>query len=457
MSRIYDRGSALAITVAIIVLTLAAHTLIFNIDYPYTGQDYHPDEGVWTAVGKRYFQKFFIERDYSYETWNSYRFGDFGTGSPVVGKYIIGAALFLKGVVDIETVFPGYEFSDSGNWDDIKEQRPPENALEAARLPIQWMGIFSTLLVFLLTRELSNSWLIGLSAGMLFALHPLTLEYSQRAMMDIPLLFFSLMTLLLASLFLARIMGNRRLQLLAYAVGIGLSFGMAISIKVSAVVTLLIAASWGVIALIWIYRISFSPARNYLSRLFSAFLQDSDLLRITLSGALLSLLTVALVFISLNPFLYRNALRNTAHILGHGIRVAKFEVPIEQRLDSLDKRWNSLADTGLGKGGIFSNWLGLAGLDKILVGLGSAMCVYQIAKQDQPRNRKRGWIWLALWIVITWASVLLLLPFSWLRWYVPMAPIWAALEGMGIILVTQGGIVIFRQFSSWVNGSMLRA
>ena len=90
-----------------LALVIAAPLVIHHL--PHNPDHYHPDEGGWTAAEKDEFRLFFVERDWSYRTWNQARSATFGAHSPVVGKYIIGGALFLSGDPYRQTVFPDFE------------------------------------------------------------------------------------------------------------------------------------------------------------------------------------------------------------------------------------------------------------------------------------------------------------------------------------------------------------
>ena len=131
--------------------------------------DYHPDEGVWIVSGKYYFQKFFLEKDYSVDTWEDPKFGDFGTRNPVLGKYLYGAWLFVNGSVDHETTFENYNFKNPEDWVNFWELRPADKYLLSARQLAKWFGILCTLALFLLIRELTNSWLIGVPSRHLYS------------------------------------------------------------------------------------------------------------------------------------------------------------------------------------------------------------------------------------------------------------------------------------------------
>ena len=215
--------------------------------------DYHGDEGRWMASGDYYFQKFFVDRDWSYDTWRDDRFSSFGTWNPVIGKYIIGASLHLHGLGGRYTSLPPYYFEHNFAWNLAEGNVPPQNELVAARRPIAWMGILSTVLVFLLTRELSTSWLASLFAAVLFVVDPLVMLASRRAMIDMPALFFSLLALGTAWQMLTNILRCRWRQAIGWGIALGVSCGLCVGTKLNTILIVVVCGLWGVVNLFWLY------------------------------------------------------------------------------------------------------------------------------------------------------------------------------------------------------------
>ena len=90
----------------VLVLVLAGIALLTVHSLPVSVR-YHGDEGMWIASSKYTFQKVLLERDFRVDTWQS-QYGNFSRMTPPVGHYIIGASLFLHGVVDTTTDFPNH-------------------------------------------------------------------------------------------------------------------------------------------------------------------------------------------------------------------------------------------------------------------------------------------------------------------------------------------------------------
>lgn len=423
---------------------------------PVTGDNgYHGDEGRWIAAGDYYFQQFFVERDWSYSTWSDDRFGPFGTRNPVVGKYIIGASLYLHGVGGRYTTLPTYDFQHDFAWNITQGNVPPIDELVAARCPIAWMGIFSGVLVFLLARELSSSWLIGLCAAVLFIFDPLVLYSSHRAMVDIPALFFSLIALRMALEMYTNICSGRQRQAMLWSLGLGISCGLSVGTKLNASLIIVVCGLWGVANLIWLYseRCVIPTSRHrvvetikvYLNCLSRALRQDKRPVWHTVTSVALFTLIAMAIFLALNPFLYPHPIQNTWHLIEFGQIVADYEVPADQRLETWAQRWSNLFEAGLKRSGVFKRWFEWPWIDKILVYLGMLMCVRMIAQQGQKSALRRNLAWFMIWFAVEMAGILYWTPFDWWRWYLPLEPCWAILEGNGIALMLVEGWQAYRR------------
>jgi hypothetical protein len=175
------------------------------------------------------------------------------------------------------------------------------------------------------------------------------------------------------------------------------------------------------------------------ARLLVALRQDSKPVWITVTSvALFSLLTIV-VFLALNPFLYSHPVRNTGHMVELGRLVTRYNVPADQRLDAWARRWDSLMAIGLERTGFFRYYLHWPWIDKILAGLGALIGARAIVGRGQSKLLRRDYSWCAIWLAVTLAGILYWTPFSWPRWYLPLEPCWATLEGIGFAWVLAAG------------------
>jgi hypothetical protein len=413
--------------------------------------EYHPDEGVWIAGGKYYFEKFFIERDWSYETWSGQKFGNFGHRNVVLGKYIIGGSLFLSGTVEQGKDIPGYDF-DKLDWDKVKNTSPPENILRSARVPFKWIGVFSTIVLFLLIRQLSGSWVMGLMAGLLFCLQPHTISFSQKVMNDILALLFSFVAMLVSAVILKKFWKKSNKQIVVCSVIIGLVMGLVLQTKLNTLLIVFTIVIWGLAEILQIgvnmtgsqnislwQKVKFAIAAHHLRKKF--------LLAILVVSA-----TIACLWILPNPYLYKYPVKNTIHLLEFGSKVKQNKHASEDQKNlTLAKSWRSLVVNGPERSGVLHYWLGVSSWgDKLLVMLGTLSLTVLSISSIYNKGRGRGMAYMLIWFILALTGILLWTPFDWPRWYLPMSPVWASLESLGILT----GVAVISYFASTLRLKM---
>ena len=111
----------------------------------------------------------------------------------------------------------------------------------------------------------------------------------------------------------------------------------------------------------------------------------------------------------------------------------------EQRLDSWGRRLQNLFEVGLYETGAFQHWLHWPWLDSLLAGLGLVAIVCIIVQRDHSFMLRRGYSFILIWFLVAAVGILYWTPFSWWRWYLPLAPCWAILEGIGLTFVLMQG------------------
>lgn len=396
--------------------------------------DYHPDEGVWTAAGKYYFERFFLEGDFSYETWSSPRYMHFGHWNPTVGKFLFGASLFAQGVVEEGVpVRPYDDFGGMLGWNVIARSRPPAEILAASRRFVVLVGAVSTAVVFLLVRALTRSWATGALAALLQTTSPLWAVITGRALMDTPALLFGLATLLALTWALPRHGGEgraRRPWLGGLVVGAAL--GAALGTKLNTLLVAAVGVAWAAAWIAW----------RYAPLLRERGARDADLVglvrehpapfrRLVVVGAT-ALFVSGAVFYASNPYLYPRPVGNTLVLLSLNQALRDYPAPPDQRLDSWGERFGSLIHSG--ERGPLGRATGWPPADVVLAGLGALALVRRTARGRRARLEAS---WLLLWVGVTAAGVLVATPFNWARFYAPMIPCWAALEAAGLVAVVR--------------------
>ncbi len=421
------KGGKRIVLVCTVALSISSYFIFttfpppnFNFYLNSHAADYHPDEGVWTAAGKYYFEKFFLDKDWSYETWDTKKFGNFGNRNPVLVKCFVGASLFINGEVTSGESIPGFDFEQM-DWEVVRDLRPPEAVLDAARVPIMIMGIASVLLLFLLIRSFTGSWLLGLLSALVLSLQPHVISFSQKVMNDIPAVFFGLAALWVSFIALKEILvcANKGLVLRSFA--IGAVVGLAVQTKLSTLLVVIAIVVWSALELILTVKEK-GVAAVHIKKILLALMSFG--------------LVLSLIWILPNPLLYQQTLKNTYRIFSLGKKVRSNPSALEaQKNSTMQKRWESLIANGPDRSGIFGYYLGLpSSVDKVTMLLGIFLFALLFSR-SKAYAQKRGYAYLGIWMLITTGGILFWTPFDWPRWYLPMSPVWATLQAMGMVLV----------------------
>jgi hypothetical protein len=258
-------------------------------------------------------------------------------------------------------------------------------------------------------------------------------------MMEMPVTFFSLVTLLLAARTLEGVRSGDNPALARHAIPLGISCGLAVSTKLNALLIPVVVVLWG--ALLLLARIGLAafvePRAGF--RALAGQLRETGLAKV----ALVALGCVGFVFLASNPLLYHQPLSGTRRILALGSLVASYDVPREQRLDTLPRRVAQIAETGLHDSGPIRRWLGWPLVDAGLASLGIALL---IAGALSPRAgpRRFGYAMFLAWFCVTVLGTLAWVPFRWERWYLPLEPCWAIAEAMGVAAIARRSAAFVR-------------
>ena len=197
--------------------------------------------------------------------------------------------------------------------------------------------------------------------------------------------------------------------------------GLAISSKLSALVVLAICAVWAVVQL----SVSDLDARSTSG--------DARAASATMFVMGLALVLAGATTLLLNPLLLAAPITNSLYLLEFGEIVAGLNVAPDQRLDGQAIRWRSVFEMGLASSGVFHRWLGWRFADALLAAGGLTLVVTGLASRAGfGAGHRRGLAWLAVWFVVTLVAVVAWTPFRWRRWYLPLEPCWAVLEGMAV-------------------------
>jgi hypothetical protein len=273
---------------------------------------YHSDEGRYMARG-RYFSHLFVQHDLSRTKW-----GDkFETHThPMLANYIVGGWLWGRGY-DLETMPPPALSVQGLNFWLLFEQ-PMDQRLRVedfpellhAREPMIYLAAGAVSVLYVLGRILGGT-VAGLAAASLMIVSPHAQEFLARAVSEPPLLFFILLSLLFSVLGVRR--GRYGRLPLVWAVPLGVTLGLAVGTKLTALLSLAAVLAW----------ITVLAARAAWQRRPGA--PGTRLRRAwdSVRGWSLAAALAMVVFVASNPHLYPNPPLHVAHLFHHRAAVGE--------------------------------------------------------------------------------------------------------------------------------------
>lgn len=346
---------------------------------------YHMDEGYWIETSKWTFSKFVLEKDFSASQWTSWRLRTFGRTNPNAAKLLIGGILYLNGYGDFRGL-PAWDMSKSKQWNIENGNAAAMDELRVARWPIVVMTAFAAGLLFmgfsLSTSDLLRGIVGGIVSAIVFLTHPLVYTLGRQVMLDIPAIFFSIISVMCAWRVITdhdtpSLGANKKLWGLLASI----FSGIAVSTKLNAGIMLVLTVIVGLYAL-------FSSKTNK-DRLFWIFV----------------LLLPPVIFLALNPQLWPD--------IGKGIRVMlEFGKSIAARRERFP---DAALWTVTDRLQAFYIWVFGKPLELLLFSFGVIILV---------KN------WRTLWPILVWGSlsifaVLYWTPLNWNRYYLPAVPFYA--------------------------------
>ncbi|MBN1963520.1 MAG: phospholipid carrier-dependent glycosyltransferase, partial [Anaerolineae bacterium] len=191
-------GRAGASTTAVDALWLLA--LMLYVLGGMTLVPFHGDESTLIMMSRDYHYQF-IARDLSLVTYHAPPLDateqHLRLLNGTVPKYLIGFGWHLSGFT-VDDLNEQWLWGAGWDWNVENGHMPSDGLLRAARLPNALLTALSVPLLFLLARMWGGHW-VAYPASLLFATHPAILLHGRRAYMEAPLLFFGLLTVLLAA------------------------------------------------------------------------------------------------------------------------------------------------------------------------------------------------------------------------------------------------------------------
>ena len=295
-------------TLFILVFSVISACYFFGLD----NQSMHEDEYVWVYRGGRHFQALFLDHDFSDEIWQHY----YSYDQPKLAEFAFGAFTWLVYQKKPSQVFTESGFNSQGIeemearssevwWvknqaQDAQKKAIPEEWQKAYQLIVVnrylsvFFGLGTLLFVFLIGRKIGNFW-VGLLSMILLAQHSLFYLLSRRAMADSLLVFLMIGGLYWLFRFLAD-PKKKKHQILPElkVINLGLWAGLAASVKLNGFMILALVS-----LVIFLKTLKEISKKNYFQKIG----------RLLKQLGVISIITIG-VFISLNPFVWKNPPEN---------------------------------------------------------------------------------------------------------------------------------------------------
>lgn len=385
---------------------------------------YHVDENLWVYAGNKAFQTFFIDHNVTDPFWKDDLYY-YGAYQPQIGKYIIGAGTYIAGYRDLPMV--RYDFSKDMEGNKQHGNLLPTDLLIAARMPIAVTGAVSCLALFLIVSQTLNIWCGFIAVLCIYNAQILRLS-SQRAMIDVPMVCFSLFAILALIYFSRAIAQDQSRRAIISSVLVGIFCGLAIATKLSGGVVAIICA------IVW--------AQTFV---YCWFKSQQQLRLLLLCGFSMFACAIVIV-IGSNPFLYGDPIGGIRHMLSFSnILETSTTGTLTPTLDAkLLAVWNQI----LGHAPLHQR--GLPG-DRWLLLLG---CIGLIATVFQNRGLfvRRSLHIVLTWIIITYVIITLWLPINISRYMLPLQACNAFIVAYGIGFLAHCAFLLLRR-SKMLNWS----
>jgi len=381
---------------------------------------FHRDEANWVRVSIYSFRTFFLEQDYSDQGWSK-PFRTFGSYNPQVGKFIIGASLWIHGFRDFDGVIR-WNRDKNLKWHIEQGIVPSLEELCAARLPIAILTAGTALLVLVLAtfaqRVLlcGNELLGGILSALFFISHPLIQGWGRRASPDMPATFFSTLAVTLAVMSGLSLMGKLCKRSLMLGLAASVVIGLAISTKMNA----LLIWPVGFLSLSWVVPRKFESHSH----------RDNGLTKTVLANLVFVIGLPPAIFVLTNPFLYHNTLSGIRHMMGLSAVVRSYRADYPgHALFTIPEKIRAFAGLGFGP---LENLVQIQNIDIPIAGIGIIIMIYILLRRRPNREGVFIASMLLSWTVIIGMGVALWSPLAWDRYYIPLTPIVSVWEGIGL-------------------------
>jgi 4-amino-4-deoxy-L-arabinose transferase-like glycosyltransferase len=406
---------------------------------------FHGDESIWLYMSHD-FDDLFVRRDVSRLLYSENPIDPEDQSlrelNNPLAKYVISLSWRAAGYADAD--LNGYWVWGAGwEWNAENGRIPSDGLLRASRWLPAGLAALGVLAVAAFGVRLGGWWVGGLAA-LLLATDASFLLHTRRAMGEGTLLAFSMMTIALTVAYLSRRASGETLTVrtrAAYLLGIGLLTGLTVATKLNGAI---VAAAVGLALLFWLpWRIGPRDALTTAG----------------LDGAVVAGLALVVVM-TLSPFLWLNPLarlRDTFRDMNDVIAIQRIG---HDSLETPGERAGALVEqvfwtqTAYYEDAIWGEWVGdqiaryeaspLSGWRRppwARVALAAAFVVgvgWLLARRSDDPAHNVMRVVVLLWLAVTALVTLLIIPFAWQRYYLPLWPGVALVEAVGLIAIVNG-------------------
>jgi 4-amino-4-deoxy-L-arabinose transferase-like glycosyltransferase len=366
-------------------------------------------------AGRRAFQLFFVEHNYTDPFW--FNFDQYFLAfHPQIGKFFIGASVAAAGIPVIP--YQLFDWSQNVAWNMQHGFQVDPTALLAARMPIAIMAVITCLALYWLN-VMVTSWWHGVLAALYLAGNSDMFRIGRFAMIDMPALCFSLLTIVLVVRVVQALRSGQ--HGLGWAAIAGVMAGLAVGAKLIAVI--LVAPA--VLALLY------EALRCRWKRVGSASK--------TLVSAILLSGVAALLFYGSNPLLYHQPIAGTLQMLDfvRMIQNSNTYNPTSTPIQRIAAVWENPTFSGP-----FAH-IGLP-IDQLLILLGCFVIGIDLwrlpaVRQYHPLDT------VVIWMIGSMLMITISLPANLDRYLLPLQPIMAFLQAYGTIWVAHRVVMLVRK------------
>jgi 4-amino-4-deoxy-L-arabinose transferase-like glycosyltransferase len=329
---------------------------------------------------------------------------------------LIGASIAAAGIPEIP--FQSLDWSQTVAWNMQHGFQLNPAALLAARIPIAILAVVACLALYWLNVMVS-SWWQALLAAVLFASNSAMLMLGRWAMLDVPALCFSLLTIALVVRVVQALRSGQ--NSLRWATLAGVMCGLAVGSKLIAV-TLVAPA---VLALLY------EALRGQW--------KDRSIGYGAFVCVLLLMIWTTLVFYVSNPLLYKQPIAGAFQMLEFLQVIQRVNTfsPTPTLIERILAVWESLKAFGM------LSRIGLP-IDQILVLVGCLAIGIDLWRIPALRQQHPLDI-VAIWMVGSTLIITISLPASIDRYLLPLQPIAAFLQAYGTIWVARRAVMLVRK------------